>query len=211
MVTGRSCALFTGRVPARREQPPGYSLLELLFAAAVITILSAAAVPSLLATVESTRVRGAARYLASRLQQARLEALKRACHVGFRFDADGSYQFRLYADGNGDGLRTRDITSGVDPPLGASERLDAQFAGVTFGILDGVSEVDSSALLGAGSDPIRLGSSDILSFGPLGTATAGTLYLQGRGREQYAVRVLGVTGRVRVLRFDFASRQWVSP
>jgi hypothetical protein len=98
----------------------------------------------------------------------------------------------------------------MDPPLGAGERLGDQFAGVSFGILDGVSAVDSTESLEAGSDPIRLGSSDILSFGPVGTATAGTLYLRGRTREQYAVRVLGVTGRVRVLRFDFASRQWVA-
>ncbi len=211
MVTGHSAAA-PGRLAGGREQPPpGYSLVELLFAVAVIAVISAAAVPSLLATVESSRARAAARYLVSRLQQARLEALKRSCHVGFRFDAGPSRQYRLYADGNGDGLRTRDIASGADPPLGAAERLDAQFQGVTFGILDGVGAVDSSDLLDAGSDPIRLGSSDILSFGPVGTATAGTLYLHGRSREQYAVRVLGVTGRIRVLRFDFTTRQWVGP
>jgi type II secretory pathway pseudopilin PulG len=189
----------------------GYSLLELLFAAALITIVSAAAVPALLAGVDGTRARGAARYVAARLQQARLDALKRSCHVGFRFEPDAAYRYQLYVDGNGDGLRSRDIGSGIDRPLGAPERLDAHFAGVSFGVLDGVTAVDSTELLGAGSDPVRLGSSDILSFGPMGTATAGTLYLRGRGPEQYAIRVLGVTGRIRVLRFDFTTRQWVNP
>ena len=37
-------------------------------------------------------------------------------------------------------------------------------------------------------DPIRFGSSDMLSFSPLGTATPGTFYLAGDG-AQAAVRV----------------------
>jgi len=208
-VTGRRPAL--SRPLWRGAGDGGYTLLELFFAAALFAIVSVAAVPALLAGVDGTRARGAARYLAARLQQARFDALKRSCHVGFRFEAGADYQYRLYADGNGDGLRSRDIASGVDRPLGAFERLDAQFAGITFGVLDGVTAVDSTELLGAGSDPVRFGSSDILSFGPMGTATAGTLYVRGRGPEQYAVRVLGVTGRIRVLRFDFTTRQWVDP
>lgn len=197
--------------PDRPGANGGYSLTEVLFVSALIIILSAVAVPALLAGVDGTRTRGAARYLAARLQQARLDALKRSCHVGYRFEPNAGNQYRLHMDGNGDGLRSRDISSGVDPALGAPERIDAHFAGVSFGVLDGVTAVDSTESLGAGSDPIRLGSSDILSFGPMGTATAGTLYLHGRGREQYAIRVLGVTARIRVLRFDFTTGRWVNP
>ena len=36
-----------------------------------------------------------------------------------------------------------------------------------------------------------------------GTATSGTLYVRGR-RVQYAVRVLGVTGRTRMLQYKEA-------
>jgi hypothetical protein len=59
------------------------------------------------------------------------------------------------------------------------------------------------------SDGIRVGSSRILTLGPDGTATSGTLYLHGR-RGQYAVRVLGATGRTRVLRFDTGTGRWLT-
>jgi hypothetical protein len=186
-------------------------VLELLLVASLLAVLSVAAVPGVLVALDGTRARGAARYFAARLHQARLEAVKRSTHVGMRIDSAAGYRYALYVDGNGDGVRTSDIRAGIDRMLGSAEQIDAQFSGISFGILDRVTAVDSHELLGAGADPVRLGASDILSFGPLGTATAGTLYLRGRGREQYAVRVLGVTGRIRVLRFDFASGEWVSP
>ena len=44
---------------------------------------------------------------------------------------------------------------------------------------------------------------------PDGSATSGTLYVQGR-RAQYAVRVLGATGRTRVLVYNPGMRQWTA-
>jgi hypothetical protein len=44
---------------------------------------------------------------------------------------------------------------------------------------------------------------------PDGTATAGTLYLHGR-RSQFAVRILGTTGRVRVLEYRAEQHQWLA-
>jgi hypothetical protein len=61
-----------------------------------------------------------------------------------------------------------------------------------------VSDVDGSP--SSGADGLRIGASGILMLGPDGTATSVTLYARGR-RGQYAVRILGVTGRTRVLRF----------
>ena len=48
-------------------------------------------------------------------------------------------------------------------------------------------------------DALRIGGSELLSFSPTGTATSGTLYLAGRTGLQYAVRVLGATGRIRTV------------
>ena len=47
-------------------------------------------------------------------------------------------------------------------------------------------------------DPVRFGSSDILSFSPFGTATPGTFYLAGDA-SQAAVRVTGGSARVRLM------------
>jgi len=72
----------------------------------------------------------------------------------------------------------------------------------------GVPDVDGDH--SAMSDGVRIGTSRILTLGPDGTATSGTLYVRGR-RGQFAVRILGATGRTRVLRFDPASGQWKVP
>jgi hypothetical protein len=65
--------------------------------------------------------------------------------------------------------------------------------------------------LGLGTDPIRLSGTTLLSFSPYGTATAGTVYVLGRDGTQLAVRVLGVTGRTRVLRYQRSTNSWDQP
>jgi hypothetical protein len=47
-----------------------------------------------------------------------------------------------------------------------------------------------------------------LSTAPNGSATGGTLYIHGRKR-QYAVRVLGATGRVRLFLYEMGARRWI--
>jgi len=59
------------------------------------------------------------------------------------------------------------------------------------------------------SDGVRIGSARILSLNPNGSATPGTLYIVSAHGAQYAVRVLGATGRTRVLKFDRVSNRWV--
>ena len=48
-----------------------------------------------------------------------------------------------------------------------------------------------------------------LSFSPDGTATTGSLYLRSRDGTRFAIRVLGVTARVRIERFVPARNDWV--
>ena len=104
----------------------------------------------------------------------------------------------MFVDGNRNGVRTNDIASHVDQPLGDRASLSDLFSGVAIAV--------SGA---AGSDPLRIGSSNLLSFTPLGTATSGTIYVRGRDGSQFAIRVLGATGRVRVQRYLPRTRAWV--
>jgi hypothetical protein len=72
--------------------------------------------------------------LATKLQQARMEAIVRAADVGWQFVVtEGGYTYTRM-DGNGNGIRTRDIRGGIDRPIGAAERLTSHFAGVDFGV-----------------------------------------------------------------------------
>jgi hypothetical protein len=183
-------------------------MVEVLLVVSIAGTVTAIAVPQAVRALDEYRTRAAAHYLAMRLADARIAAIKRSTHVGLRFEAVGAdYRFTGVTDGNGNGLRTIDVQRGDDPVIVASDMLAWHFNGVVFGILAGLPDADGDP---AGtSDGVRLGSSRLLSMNPNGSSSSGTLYVHGRGRAQYAVRVLGVTGRVRVVRYDVARRVWV--
>lgn len=205
-VHGEITPTHTGRPGALA----GSSLAELMFAVALGVTITAIAVPAILAGLDDVRTGGAARYLAGRIQLLRMEAVKRSADVGMLFDkSDREHAYAAYIDGNWNGIRTADVRSGVDVKLGTSERIGDKFQGVRFGIVEGVTAIDNGGVLDADGDPVRLGRSDILTMTPSGTATSGTIYVRGRTR-QYAVRVLGATGRTRVLEFNFGAGRWVA-
>lgn len=186
----------------------GTSLSELLVACAVIGLVVAMVVPQVLGFQQMTQALAAARYVAGRLQHARTEALKHSAHVAVGFVQVGSdFEYAVYLDGNGNGVRSADITSGTDTALAPAERLAWQFPGARFGIVEGTPSIDNTGPL-TGADPIRVGRSGLVSFSPLGGVTPGTIYLHGSDQRQWAVRMTGATGRVRVLEFDVARQQW---
>ncbi len=193
---------------SRKSAPAGFTLVELLFTLSVAMILAGIAIPVSRAAIDELQTAAAARYVAGLLSNARMDALKRSRSIGFRFEPAGNdYVFRTFVDGNGNGVRTIDIRSGIDTPLGATQRLADNFPGVRFGLRSGVPDADGVSA--ASTEGVRIGSGRILAAGPDGTATSGTLYVQGR-RAQYAVRILGATARTRVLKFESGAGTWTS-
>jgi type II secretory pathway pseudopilin PulG len=196
------------RAASRRSGEAGTSLIEALAAATVAAIIGAISVPVMLGQRDSLHAAGAARHVASLVHATRAEAVKRGVHVALVFQSSGeSFRFAMFADGNYDGIRSADIAAGVDRQVSAWLRIGDQFPRAEFGIVPGVTDPDSGSIL-AGS-PLKLGGSSVLSFGPAGGATSGTVYLRGPAAQQYAVRLLGATGRSRLLRFEFTERRWV--
>lgn len=186
----------------------GLTLIELLFAIALIAVLLGIAVPIGGDAIDDLRTAAAARYLAGRITNGRLDAINRSRAVGLQFLASTpDYQFAPYVDGNGNGVRTADIRAGLDSPAGTPRQIGEDFRGVRFGISVGVPDVDGQRT--TNTDGVRIGTARILTMSPDGTATSGTLYLQGR-HAQYAVRVLGATGRTRVLKYEAGERTWIS-
>ena len=206
----RACRLpAAGRLPGSRGGEAGTSLVEVLTASAVAVILGALSVPALTTQRGTLNAVGAARHVASLVHATRAEALKRGVHVALVFQSSsGDYRFAMFADGNYDGVRMADMAAGADRQVSAWVRIGDQFPGTAFGIVPGVADPDSGTSL-SGS-PLRIGGSSMLSFGPAGGATSGTVYLRGPSSQQYAVRLLGATGRSRLLRFDFGGRRWVA-
>jgi type II secretory pathway pseudopilin PulG len=185
----------------------GYTLIELMFVAGLVATLSAIAVPPMLAALDDLRALGAARYLSARCQRARTEAVMRSTDVGLRFTREeGVFAYAVYVDGNRNGIRTADISSGIDRQEAAPERLRDLFTKVDFGALPKLPAIDPGGTP-PGDDPVRLGASNILSFSANGTSSSGTVYIRGQ-RAQYAVRVFGDTGKTRVLKFDARANRW---
>ncbi|MBZ5559620.1 MAG: GspH/FimT family pseudopilin [Acidobacteriia bacterium] len=194
---------MTGRRSCR-----GYSLVDLLFGMGLAVTLTGIAIPQILPGLDGVRAAGAARYIAARLQYARMEAVRRSATVAVQFVAgNDGFSYGMYVDGNANGVRTREIVSGVDRRFGSIERLGDQFPGVEFGTIPGVPAVDVGGQP-PGNDPVRLGAGNLASFSAIGTASSGSLYIRGRRSAQYVVRLYGDTGKTRILKFDGRSGKW---
>lgn len=183
-------------------------MVELAVAVGLTVTATATAVPQVLVGLDEAKVAGAARYVSARFYDTRIEAVSLSAEVALRFTAtNAGYVYAVYADGNGNGVLTRDIQRNIDRQIHGPEHLSSQFSGVEFGTLPGLPAIDAGSSA-PGADPIRFGTSDMVSFSPLGTASSGTVYIRSRGNAQYAVRVVGETAKVRIYRFEASSRLW---
>lgn len=203
----RSRARGSGPLPSRRA---GFSAPELVLVLAVAASLTAAAAPGALAMRASLSVRSAAGEVRAALYHARAQAIARCRNVGVKFRKNGDrYEWALYVDGNGNGIRTAEITTGIDRPLGIAipwSRND-----VSPGILKGVPVPDPGSpgrTLDKLDDPIRFNSSDICSFSAVGESTPGSIYLWDGLDRMAVVRVFGRTAKVRTLYYRRGEKEW---
>jgi hypothetical protein len=128
------------------------------------------------------------------------------------FSRDGrGWSWYEVEDGNGNGLRTREIRRGTDRTLSGPHRMEDHDSRIKLGfppggpfpkIPPGTGWIDGT------DDPIRFGRSDLVSFTPLGTGSSGTLYVTDGARQLLGVVLFGPTCRVRVWRFDWEERRW---
>jgi type II secretory pathway pseudopilin PulG len=180
----------------------------LLFVLAIIATLAGIGIPLATSALDEMRVAMAARYVAGRIIGARLDALQRSAALGLRFESGGpDYTFATCVDGNGNGVRSAEIASGIDQQLTPPELLGQRFTDVHFGLAAGMPDLDGGRQAGE-TDGVRIGSSRILTLGPDGTATSGTLYIRGK-RGQYAIRILGATARMRIFQYRTGAGEWI--
>jgi len=192
--------------PIARGCPRGLTLIELLFAMALGATLAGIAVPVTATALDDMRSSSAARYMAARIMRIRMDAVRQSAAVALRFQpVEDDYSFAPFLDGNGNGVRTADILAGIDRQVGPDERILERFSGVRFALAAGIPDADGAST--SSTDGVRIGNPRILTMTPEGTSSSGTLYLKGKS-GQYAVRVLGATGRVRVLSFRPGDRRW---
>ncbi len=191
----------------------GFQLVELLVVLALFMLLAGITVPPLLRTSGRWRLRSAAGEVVGTMHLARALAVRQCTNVALKFrpQSDGHATYALYRDADGDGVLTRDIDRGVDPQIAPPRRLEQIGSQVRFGFPPGRLARDPASpgkWLRNGDDPIRFNNSNLASFGPLGTATPGTVFLTDGQSGLAAVRVTGRTGRVKVVVYDFQEEVW---
>jgi type II secretory pathway pseudopilin PulG len=190
----------------REEGERGVSVLELVLAVGLIIGLAGLLTPLTASAIDSSRARQAAGFAAARLRAARQQAVSRTTSTGLVFDLAGNrWTFRVCVDGNGNGLRRADLRGGIDLCGEGPVDLALLYPGVEIAIDPTIRGPDGDP---PSSDPVRFGSSNLASFSPSGGCTPGTLFMRSARGVQYAVRVAGVTGRTRLLRYDPPTRSW---
>ncbi len=199
--------------PRRNRRWDGFNLLETLLVLTLIVALSVAAIPPIDRWSRGLRVSLAADELVGVLRLARSAAIRHSTKVGVKFRPGPGDRttFRMYRDGDGDGVLTRDIDAGIDPPLSLPQELAHIGRQIRFGFPVGVSPRDPGdprRRLSRLDDPIRFNRSDIASFNHLGSSTPGSLYITDGQHHLSAVRLFGRTGKVKVIRYDIETETW---
>lgn len=187
----------------------GFTLIELLITLAIIGLTVAIAVPNLQALRRRAAVRTAASEIRSIFRAARARAITRGANTGVKFTR-GAYdwQYSIYDDGDGDGIRNDDIQRGVDRRVTAPQYMIRGAELASISIPASVRVDPDGAAMPANASPVQFGTSTICSFSPLGESTPGTIYLADAAGLAYCVRVFGGTAKVRVLRYDVQRKRW---
>jgi type II secretory pathway pseudopilin PulG len=190
----------------------GTSLAEMAVVVALGALFAAIALPALPQIRSRTRTAAAAREVVALFRRCRSEAVARSRTVAVQFTHPGSrWLYAMYEDSDGDGISSSDIASGDDRRLGGPWGLGDHAPGVEFSILP-VAPIrkipPQSGSLTNPTDPIQFGSSDLVSFTPLGASTSGTAYLSD-GERMYGIVVSGASARCRIWRYLEGENLWV--
>ena len=192
------------------QRSHGLGLIELLIVLVLIGMALAFVLPAL-AAISSERAAGAAaREVATWLQAQRWLAVAQRRSHGLYFEqVQDRWVWYAVRDGNGNGLRTDEVRRGTDPRLSGPHRI-GKGGTARLGFPGGpIPRIPPrrGAIQGR-EDPIQFGRSNIVSFGPLGSASSGTIYVTDGRRALFGIVLFGPSARIRVWRYSVESGQW---
>lgn len=186
----------------------GFCWVDVLLAMALAALMAAMAVPLTARSLDALRARDAAGFITTRIRLTRQQAVASSAGAALVFDQSfAGWTMRLCRDRNGNGVRRADIDAGRDECPDGPWRLADLFPSMSLGRDATVPGFDAEP---GTADALTLGRADMVSCSTSGGCSTGTIFLQSAAGDQYAVRISGVAGRTRVLRFDRGLGQWVS-
>ncbi len=161
----------------------GASLIELLVTVALVATVTALGAPLIGHARDAHSGRQAAALLTGHLRSARQHAVLSGQYTAVVFDRvtdvfGDVWGLTTCVDGDGDGVSRADITAGIDA---CHTPVQPMAAWIPHTVIT----------------DLTLGTARLVSFGPLGTSSSGSLVITTRRGQRFMVRVAGVTGRVR--------------
>jgi Tfp pilus assembly protein PilE len=179
----------------------GHSLLEILTVVGIIGVCAIVAMPSFFSMRQRMGVRIAAAEMRAIFANTRMLAIARHKHVGVKFRRTGDgWQYAVFEDGNGNGVRNADITAGTDRQI-QPYRVVLQGNRVSqIGLpLRAIPDPSGAGSVSPAASAVRFNSSTLCAFTPLGTATSGSIFLTDGKEGAAALIVNGPSARIRVV------------
>jgi Tfp pilus assembly protein FimT len=189
----------------RHTGEAGASLMELVVTVALVATVTGLGAPLVVHARDDNDGRQAALFLAGQMRLARQQAVLTGRHTAIVFDlVANAWQFSVCVDEDGDGVLRSDIAAGVDRCQSAPQPLASWFSRTSIHRASAVPDLSGNT----DGAVVAFGTARMASFSPLGTASSGSLTIMTRGGRHFAIRVAGVTGRVRLWRFLPEARRW---
>lgn len=189
----------------------GWSLIDSIVTLALLGIAVSWSAAIAGRVVADAHTAAAAREFAVLFHALRWKSVNENRNVGLFFEqSGGTWQWFEVHDGNGNGLRTAEVRNGTDVKRSGPHRLEQTHRGVRMGFPTGqtVPAIPPKTGVLGGTDPIRFGNSNLISFSPKGRSSSGTLFVTDGRHRLYGVRLYGAATRIRVWRWDDREKQW---
>ena len=204
-MTQRNCCKQTGR------KQLGFSTPELVAVTALTGILVLVGIPMFDDARRAAAMMRSVAQVHGLVVRCRAVAVLRSrnCAVVFDREVDGRWRCFVAEDGDGDGVRRSDISSGKDLVVGGVIVIDAGDAGP--GILPNEwipNPTGRGRLRGDLGDPIRAGRGNMISFSSRGTATPSSVFFSDGSRRMVVLRIYGGTGRINRLSWQRGWNEW---
>ncbi|MCI5126898.1 MAG: prepilin-type N-terminal cleavage/methylation domain-containing protein [Candidatus Electrothrix sp. AUS3] len=178
-----------GGLESTQQEIRGFSFVELMVVIALIGILSALSIPSILRGLPEKRLKAAARNVYADLQKARLLAVKKNKKITVRFNESDRYYY-FDEDESGTGFKKWN----ADEMRGDL----ADYGQVIYG--------KGGAVKNWNNDPINnVVPYQDLAFNPVGTTKNRSVYLQSPGHDVCYAITTTIYGAIKIRRFNGVS------
>jgi prepilin-type N-terminal cleavage/methylation domain-containing protein len=195
------------------DRKRGQSLMELVVSMAIFGIIAGIGLPAIGNLTRRAALRAAIARIYDLMRLTREQAISLEANRAIKFydDSDGGWWYEIYDDGDGDGVLTADIASGIDPLVEGPEVLLSPRAMATIGIArGGVPDPDGGSPIAPDASPVTF-SRSICSFSMDGSSTPGSIYIRTIGGESAVIRASGDGGRLTILLLAKGGSTWSFP